>query len=381
VDLSYNSLKFNKNNIPFTKKNYIFVVLFCLSWEQRKLGEESLYIVAGGDVDNSKLLSDGIYPVIANALTDDGIVGYYANDFRMQAPAVTVTGRGNVGHAKARKVNFTPIVRLLVIKTEHDVDFLENAINKQGFIVESTGVPQLTVPNIEQMEICFPQNRKEEYNIGKIFLCLDNLVTLHQCKPLGKRRMNLQIKNEKITYSWEQRKARELFVSFSDKGYPELPVLSATQDSGMVRRDDTGKNIFHDKTNEIGYKRVLPGQFVIHLRSFQGGFAHSSIEGITSPAYTIFGFLEPEKHCDYYWKYVFSSKDFIRRLETVTYGIRDGRSISYDEFLTMTFKFPSRHEQEEISSCLCNLDNLITLHQRNKKINSGEYYEFKKRDR
>lgn len=170
--------------------------------------------------------------------------------------------------------------------------------------------------------------------------------------------------------SWEQRKAKELFVSTADKGYPELPVLSATQDRGMIRRDENSINIFHDKKNEAGYKRVLPGQFVIHLRSFQGGFAHSTIEGITSPAYTVFGFSEPEKHDSEYWKYVFTSKSFIRRLETVTYGIRDGRSISYEEFLTLGFVYPSKAEQKAIARYLDKLSDLITLHQRKwKRIN------------
>lgn len=167
-----------------------------------------------------------------------------------------------------------------------------------------------------------------------------------------------------FTDDWEQRKAKELFVSTADKGYPELPVLSATQDRGMIRRDENGINIFHDKKNEAGYKRVLPGQFVIHLRSFQGGFAHSAIEGITSPAYTVFGFSEPEKHDSEYWKYVFTSKSFIQRLETVTYGIRDGRSISYEEFLTLGFVYPSKAEQTAIARYLDKLSDLITLHQR-----------------
>lgn len=167
-----------------------------------------------------------------------------------------------------------------------------------------------------------------------------------------------------FAFSWEQRKAKGLFNSTADKGYPELPVLSATQDRGMIRRDENSINIFHDKKNESGYKRVLPGQFVIHLRSFQGGFAHSTIEGITSPAYTVFGFSEPEKHDSEYWKYVFTSKEFIRRLETVTYGIRDGRSISYDEFLTLDFVYPSKAEQTAIARYLDELSDLITLHQR-----------------
>ncbi len=166
------------------------------------------------------------------------------------------------------------------------------------------------------------------------------------------------------TDPWEQRKASELFESTADKGHPDLPVLSATQDRGMVKRDDNNISIFHDKKNEEGYKRVVPGQFVIHLRSFQGGFAHSAVEGITSPAYTVFGFITAENHNDFFWKYIFNSKDFIKRLETVTYGIRDGRSISYDEFLTMGFMFPSACEQTKIADYFSRLDNLITLHQR-----------------
>ena len=153
---------------------------FTEAWEQRKLKDESIYIVAGGDVDKTILKSKGNYPVYANALTDDGIVGFYDNSYRIEAPAVTVTGRGEVGHAVARKTNFTPVVRLLTVKTNHDVNFLSNAINRKGFVVESTGVPQLTVPKLEELEILYPLKPNEELEIGKLFINLDNLITLHQ---------------------------------------------------------------------------------------------------------------------------------------------------------------------------------------------------------
>ena len=220
---------------------------------------------------------------------------------------------------------------------------------------------------------------EEQDRIAIFFNDVDHLITLHQRKykkllnvkksmlekMFPKNGSNIpEIRFKGFTDPWEQRKAKNLFVSTADKGHPELPVLSATQDRGMIRRDENSINIYHDKKNEEGYKRVLPGQFVIHLRSFQGGFAHSAIEGITSPAYTVFGFSEPEKHNPNYWKYVFTSKEFIRRLETVTYGIRDGRSISYDEFLTMDFVYPTQDEQTKIANYLDTLDNLITLHQR-----------------
>lgn len=116
---------------------------FTDTWEQRELGEIATEIIAGSDVDKSLLCEEGNCPVIANALTNDGIIGYYKNEYRVKAPAVTVTGRGDVGHAKARNDDFTPVVRLLSVKSEHDIYFLENAINAIKIVVESTGVPQL----------------------------------------------------------------------------------------------------------------------------------------------------------------------------------------------------------------------------------------------
>lgn len=151
-------------------------------WEQRKLGNECFEIVAGGDVDKTKLLQDGKYPVIANALTDEGIIGYYSNEYRIKAPAVTVTGRGDVGHARARKINFTPVVRLLSVVSKHDVDFLAESINQNDIVLESTGVPQLTVPALANYLLCFPPTIKEEKRIGQYFSQLNHLLTLHQCK-------------------------------------------------------------------------------------------------------------------------------------------------------------------------------------------------------
>lgn len=120
----------------------------------------------------------------------------------------------------------------------------------------------------------------------------------------------------------------------------------------MAPRSTSGYDIFHDKANEVTYKRVLPGQFVIHLRSFQGGFAHSAIEGICSPAYTVFEFKNKDEHDDYYWKHVLRSRAFIERLPLITYGIRDGRSISFNEFSDLAFSFPEKSEQSAIASFL-----------------------------
>lgn len=174
---------------------------------------------------------------------------------------------------------------------------------------------------------------------------------------MEKNKPEIRFKGYKST--WQKIDANIIFKTYYDKNHPELPVLSASQEFGMVIRKDVGFQVQHNKENEVGYKRVLPGQFVIHLRSFQGGFAHSSVEGITSPAYTIIEFRDPQENDDTYWKYVLTSKDFIKRLETVTYGIRDGRSISFDDFSKLDFHVPPVNEQRKIGKTLLLIDTLI----------------------
>lgn len=160
---------------------------------------------------------------------------------------------------------------------------------------------------------------------------------------------------------WERLSAENIFFTVNDRNHPELPVLSASQEFGMILRDEGGMNIFHDKANEITYKKVSPGQFVIHLRSFQGGFAHSKVEGITSPAYTILDFKDETRHNDLFWKYVFCSEEFIKRLELITYGIRDGRTINFSDFAELEFFVPSKTEQQKIGSFLSKIDSLIQV--------------------
>ena len=178
-------LKVSLLKTVYEKGGLFFRIFQTYSWEQRKLGDICMEMLAGGDVDKEKIVGQGKYPVIANALTNDGIVGFYEHDYRVKSPAVTITGRGDVGHAKARKVDFTPVVRLLAIRTNHDVDFIENAINTLKVTVESTGVPQLTVPQLEKLELFIPPTIAEEQIIGAYLRQLDNLITLHQREHFG----------------------------------------------------------------------------------------------------------------------------------------------------------------------------------------------------
>ena len=160
-----------------------------------------------------------------------------------------------------------------------------------------------------------------------------------------------------------KRKSKELFINISDKHHPELPVLSATQDNGMVYRQDLDIDIKYDEESLDNYKKVSPSDFVISLRSFQGGFEMSDKLGITSPAYTIFNFKSPNNQYPVFWKFLFKRYDFIESLKRVTFGIRDGKAISFKQFGDTKPSFPQLKEQQLIANILSKLDKTITLHE------------------
>ena len=123
-------------------------------------------------------------------------------------------------------------------------------------------------------------------------------------------------------------------------------ILSASQEKGMVNRDDLNLDIQFERSNINTYKIVKKGDYVIHLRSFQGGFAFSDKLGVCSPAYTI---LRPNSLLEYgYLSNYFTSQRFIKSLVLVTYGIRDGRSINVDEWLRMKITIPPKEHQQYI---------------------------------
>ncbi|MCH4429185.1 restriction endonuclease subunit S [Staphylococcus haemolyticus] len=160
---------------------------------------------------------------------------------------------------------------------------------------------------------------------------------------------------------WTTNQAKNLFTNVSDKKHDgDLLVLSATQDKGMVPRQDLDLEIKYDKKNLSNYKRTLPNDFIISLRSFQGGFELNTIEGIVSPAYTVLR-GEEELVQPKFFKQYFKSIRFIKKLDSMIYGIRDGKSISYKEFSTFSINYPSILEQQKIGNFFSKLDRHIEL--------------------
>lgn len=149
-------------------------------WEVRQLSEH-FQIYAGGDVPKSSLSQfrseSHPHPIFANALQNNGLYGFTA-ERRAKADSVTVTARGYLGHAEYRAEEFFPIVRLLVLEPIGSLDakFTAFAINERvKFAFESTGVPQLTAPQVGKYSVAAPPV-PEQRAIAGALSDVDNLL-------------------------------------------------------------------------------------------------------------------------------------------------------------------------------------------------------------
>ena len=165
-----------------------------------------------------------------------------------------------------------------------------------------------------------------------------------------------------FTDPWEQRKLGEVFEEYSEKNHAELPPLTIIQGGGTIRRDESERALQYDKSSLSNYKMVNKDDFIVHLRSFEGGLEKASSQGIISPAYHTFHGEDVDSR--FYYAY-FRSKNFINKdLKPHVYGIRDGRSIDIEGMKTIRIPWASYPEQKSIGDFLTHLDTLITLHQR-----------------
>ena len=150
---------------------------------------------------------------------------------------------------------------------------------------------------------------------------------------------------------WELRRAKTLFTQRNSKGNGIEVLLSPTQKYGVVPQSQLeGVVQVKEDTDLQMFKTVHKGDFVISLRSFQGGFEYSLYEGVCSPAYQVFYPTSPI--CDTYYRYLFKSQSFISKMNNLTVGIREGKNIQYVDFANSQIPVPPLAEQERIAAFL-----------------------------
>ena len=162
-----------------------------------------------------------------------------------------------------------------------------------------------------------------------------------------------------IPVEWEVVKAGEVFINVSDKNHPEEELLSVTQDNGVVLRSEQERRVVMPDGTTAGYKLVKQGDFIISLRSFQGGLEYSDYQGLVSPAYTVLR-KTAEIH-DAFLKFLFKTQSFIDRLSSSVVGIRDGKQINFRDFKHVYIQLPPLPEQRKIAEILSTLDEKMAV--------------------
>ena len=358
------------------RKNIYFYEKVTLVWEQRKLGEIASSFEYGlnaaakeYDGENKYIritdIDDNTHEFLTYNLTSPDIDLTDVENYKLAEGDILFARTGaSVGKSYIYRdsdglVYYAGFLIRARVREEYDAEFvfqstLTDKYNKYIAVTsQRSGQPGVNAQEYSEFEIRVPE-KEEQTKIGTYFHNLDHLITLHQCK------CHLLLKL--LHNDWEQRKLGEVFKEYSEKGHTELPTLTIIQGGGTVKREDSDRNLMYDETNLSNYKMVRKDDFIVHLRSFEGGLEKASLDGIISPAYHTFHSDEADSR--FYYPY-FRSFEFIKhKLVPHVYGIRDGRSIDIEGMKSIEIPYTSLSEQRKIGDYLELLDHLITLHHR-----------------
>ena len=353
---------------------------FTEEWEETTLGKIS-EITKGSGISKDQLSEQGspcilygeLYTKYKSEIIDEvysrteldssSLVKSKANDV-----IIPCSGETAIDISTARCVPFNNILLggdLNIIRLKHDdggfFAYQLNGARKKDIarVAQGVSVVHLYGENLKHIRVYHPAI-EEQKKITRLLSLIDERIAtqnkiiedLKKLKCAIIEKLYTEIQGEEYSYG----QLLEI-VNERNKQMGYSNILSASQEKGMVNREDLNLDIQFEHNNISTYKIVREGDYVIHLRSFQGGFAFSDKLGVCSPAYTI---LRPNRLLEFgYLSYYFMSQRFIKSLIIVTYGIRDGRSINVEEWLNMKTDIPSKEHQLHILKVLRSIEGKI----------------------
>ena len=247
-------------------------------------------------------------------------------------------------------------------------------LKAEKFMIGAAGQKRISADYLKNHPLLFPplneQNRISEYldnkttAIDKKIGLLEQKVTYYQelrkslinktvCRGLDK---NVKLKDSSVEWigmipeHWSVKRGKAIFSETSIKGFPNEPLLAASQKQGIILKSMLEQKSMTAQKGFENFKLVTVGDFVISLRSFEGGIEIAYYRGIISPVYTVF--KSKNGLCNDYMKYLFKSASFIQYLKSRITGIRDGQAIKFKEIETTLFPILSFKEQEQIGKYL-----------------------------
>ncbi len=369
------------------------------AWEQRKFGDDLISIQTGtnklgsengkgtpllkmGNIQRGYFSLDKIEYLSDGDDVEPENIAYYGDFFFNTRNTLELVGKGATWTGNSGEYAFNSNIARFKLR-ELDTIFFNYLYNTRSMIEQvharamgTTSVAAIYPQSLKSIEYYVP-TMAEQQRIGELLLKIDNLITFHQRKfeKLTNVKKSMlekmfprngscypEIRFKGFTAPWEQRKLGDIFEEYSEKGHPELPALTIIQGGGTIRRDESDRSLQYDKASLASYKMVNDGDFIVHLRSFEGGLEKATTLGIISPAYHTFHGEGTDSR--FYYSYFRSPKFIDQDLKPHVYGIRDGRSIDIEGMKTIEIPWTSFAEQKDIGDYIDTLDNLITLHQR-----------------
>ena len=351
---------------------------FSDAWEQRKLGE-LVDVCSGRDY---KHLSEGTIPVY-------GTGGYMlrVNDaLSYDRDAIGIGRKGTIDRPYILKAPFWTVDTLFYaiprekVDLNYAFDIFQNIDWKKKD--ESTGVPSLSKTAINDIDVLAPKHDEQQI-IGQFFAAIDNLITLHQRKfeKLTNVKKSMlekmfpqngssypEIRFKGFTDPWEQRKVGDLLIERNQQApmSDEYPLMAFIANVGVAPKGERYDRsaLVTDTVNKL-YKKTEKGDFIYSSNNLETGSIGLNKYGkaCISPVYSIF---EPTGIADSdFLGRRLVRKDFINAMVKWRQGVIYGQwRIHESDFLKIEIPVPSVEEQRKIGAYLDQLDNLITLHQR-----------------
>jgi len=342
-------------------------------WEVKKLGE--ICEIKTGKKDTQNKIENGKYPFFVRSNTVERI-----DSFSYDGEAILTSGDGvGVGknfHYIEGKFDFHQrVYALRNFKKNYHGKFIFNVFSEKFHsrvlkLSAKNSVDSVRMDMISEMKVFFPPF-SEQQKIASFLSLIDERIQtqnkiieelttqihgLQEYVFLQKKKFKDKIGND--FPKWDYKNGCEIFVSISNKNHnSDLPILAITQEQGAIPRDLIDYQITVTDKSVKNYKIVEEGDFIISLRSFQGGIEYSNYKGICSPAYIILrNSLEIEK---LFYKYYLKTPTYIKLLNKKLEGIRDGKMISYSYFSEISLPFPPLKEQKKIANILSAFDQKI----------------------
>lgn len=350
-------------------------------WVEKKIKEfANCYAGATPSTKERKYWENGTIPWLSSgeankkhiSFTDNFItkIGYDSCSTKM-IPANTVVmalaGQGKTrGTVAITEIELCTNQSLASIVTNETVDdkfllyYLETQYSNLRAISSGDGTRGGLNLNIINEYSVFLASLPEQKKIAAFFTLLDRRIQKQRqfVEYLKTYKRGVLQSVFSKNYKWEELSIEDIFSCIIDKNHPDKTVLTIVQGTGTLPRNSIDRKISYNAESVSSYKKVKENDFILHLRSFEGGLEIANEEGIVSPAYTI---LRATKNISplFYYNY-FRSYNFINeKLRIAVEGIRDGKSINMNTFWKIKVPFPPYELQNYYASFFSLIDQNI----------------------